>query len=389
MNMKLKRLYNEYTEISERFAGNPYILIKETYGNPPEKYAIEYKVKGIVKVDNIINEKQSHLVEIVLPSEYPTVEPICRMLDPVFHPNVDINKICIADYWAASESLTDVIIRIGEIITFQNYNIKSPLNAEAAQWAGQNTNIFPIDAADFSYQNEIESKDDSDNEEQINPNSKVEQEHLNQECSNCRALGSDLVFHKCSHGHLTCSDCSPECQECGKALCVICPLNKCSTCGKVFCDECKYICPNCGKITCVEHIGECCICQCGAKGKDIKFQKCSNGHLACPDCILECGECGKTLCVSCNLITCSICGKILCSECKSVCDECGKITCNDHRNCCSEPWKSEVSVSSTPGLKENASLLYQFTCNKCGCAIEDLTAHFCVMCGNRIMQPKL
>jgi hypothetical protein len=67
------------------------------------------------------------------------------MLTPVFHPNFDESSVCIGDFWAASESLDDLIIRIGRMIAYQEYNTRSPLNGLAAKWAAQNNHLLPID----------------------------------------------------------------------------------------------------------------------------------------------------------------------------------------------------------------------------------------------------
>jgi len=68
------------------------------------------------------------------------------MLTPVFHPNFDDSMVCIGDFWAASEGLDDLIIRIGRMIAYQEYNTKSPLNGLAAKWAAQNRNLLPVDS---------------------------------------------------------------------------------------------------------------------------------------------------------------------------------------------------------------------------------------------------
>src|SRR5262249_54524069 len=86
------------------------------------------------------------LMEVNLSLGYPRRAPQCRMLTPVFHPNFDDSMVCIGDFWAASEGLDDLIIRIGRMITYQEYNTKSPLNGLAAKWAGQNSHLLPIDA---------------------------------------------------------------------------------------------------------------------------------------------------------------------------------------------------------------------------------------------------
>jgi hypothetical protein len=68
------------------------------------------------------------------------------MITPLFHPNFDDSTACIGDFWAASEGLDDLIIRIGRMIAYQEYNTKSPLNGLAAKWASQHAHLLPIDA---------------------------------------------------------------------------------------------------------------------------------------------------------------------------------------------------------------------------------------------------
>jgi ubiquitin-protein ligase len=65
-------------------------------------------------------------------------------------PNIDPQKICIGDHWSAGQSLALMVVRIAEMICYQSYNLKSPLNATAAAWAVQNTPAFPLLNADLS-----------------------------------------------------------------------------------------------------------------------------------------------------------------------------------------------------------------------------------------------
>ena len=73
--------------------------------------------------------REHHLVEIRMTSEYPRSAPQCKMLTPIFHPNIDPTTICVGDHWAAGERLADLVIRIGEMLAYQAYNIKSPSTA--------------------------------------------------------------------------------------------------------------------------------------------------------------------------------------------------------------------------------------------------------------------
>jgi ubiquitin-protein ligase len=67
------------------------------------------------------------------------------MLTPCFHPNIEPATICVGDHWTAGERLVDLVVRIGELITYQAYNIKSPLDGEAAMWADLHTRELPVD----------------------------------------------------------------------------------------------------------------------------------------------------------------------------------------------------------------------------------------------------
>jgi ubiquitin-protein ligase len=151
---RMRRRFSDAELIRQRLDNFKLVKVKESRGNPgnpPDVYIIEYFVKGIEKVDgDNIMYRESHLAEFKLTSDYPRMSPKCRMLTPVFHPNIEPAVICIGDHWTAQESLLDLIIRVGEIITYQLYNVKSPLDGETAMWADLNKNIFPVDNRDLT-----------------------------------------------------------------------------------------------------------------------------------------------------------------------------------------------------------------------------------------------
>jgi len=143
---RTRRLISDAEVIRKRFACWPPIEISGTAGIPPEVYRFTYRVKGLyVDAGGSILERDMHLLEVNLSLGYPRRAPQCRMLTPVFHPNFDEASICIGDFWAAAEGLDELVIRIGRMIAYQEYNIKSPLNGLAAKWAAQNIHLLPID----------------------------------------------------------------------------------------------------------------------------------------------------------------------------------------------------------------------------------------------------
>jgi hypothetical protein len=126
--------------------GWPLIQITGKAGIPPEIYRFTYNLRGLyVSGSGEILERDSHVLEVNLTLGYPRRAPQCRMLTPVFHPNFDDSMVCIGDFWAASEGLDQLVIRIGRMITYQEYNTRSPLNGLAAKWAAQNSQLLPID----------------------------------------------------------------------------------------------------------------------------------------------------------------------------------------------------------------------------------------------------
>jgi ubiquitin-protein ligase len=143
---RTRRLKTDYELLTGRFASWPIIQITATAGLPPEVYRFTYALKGLyVSANGEILERDTHVLEVNLSLDYPRRAPQCRMLTPVFHPNFDDATVCIGDFWAASEGLDDLIVRIGRMIAYQEYNTKSPLNGLAAKWAAEHVAQLPID----------------------------------------------------------------------------------------------------------------------------------------------------------------------------------------------------------------------------------------------------
>jgi ubiquitin-protein ligase len=145
--MRVRRLRADAEQIAQTFNGSGPIRLKSAVGDPPATYQLEYFVRGLAPgKGSEPTFRENHLVEIQLTSDYPRLSPHCRMLTPIFHPNIDAQTICVGDHWTAGERLVDLAIRIGEMIAYQAYNIKSPLNGEAAMWADLNHDKIPTDA---------------------------------------------------------------------------------------------------------------------------------------------------------------------------------------------------------------------------------------------------
>jgi ubiquitin-protein ligase len=116
-SVRTRRLLAEFQQMTEQFAHSSLIKLRSATGEPPDMYVIDYNVVGMARFDGrtpIV--RNQHVVEIHLTSEYPRFSPRCRMLTPVFHPNIDLSTICVGDHWTAGERLVDLVVRIGEML---------------------------------------------------------------------------------------------------------------------------------------------------------------------------------------------------------------------------------------------------------------------------------
>jgi ubiquitin-protein ligase len=144
--VRLRRLQADYEKVRDYVNRHPRLQLIQADGTPPERYQVEYRIRGLRQTADELASVKSHMVEISLPLSYPRMPPQCRMLTPIFHPNIAPQAICIGDHWSPGEPLWSIIARIGEMISFQSYNTKSPLNGEAARWVDQHLDELPLDS---------------------------------------------------------------------------------------------------------------------------------------------------------------------------------------------------------------------------------------------------
>ncbi|MEZ0230831.1 MAG: ubiquitin-conjugating enzyme E2, partial [Planctomycetota bacterium] len=272
--------------------GKPRIQIIKTIGNPPEKYHLEYLVRSLAQVEGKIRERQKHHVEIVLTRAYPRQSPQCRMLTPVFHPNIAPHAICVGDHWAASETLNSLVARIGEILAFQSYNLKSPLNGEAARWVAENEDKAPLDDFDFSTLVDAASTATS-----IAGGAAATEG--TGACANCgKVLPAAQLRSFCAARHLSCRDCVIPCASCKSVVCMRCRSEPCGTCKKLACLDCLAVCVGCKKTTCATHRAACTVC--------------TTSH--CDDCVVPCLRCRKPACLE-HVVAVKSRGGHVCKRC--------------------------------------------------------------------------
>jgi ubiquitin-protein ligase len=156
--VRYRRLQADHARLLDYVRLQPRVKLVAADGDPPERYQIDYRIRSLRMKNEDLVEVDNHLVEIVLPGHYPRLPPQCRMLTPIFHPNIAPHAICVGDHWSAGEPLWSLVARIGEMIAYQSYNTKSPLNGEAARWVAENLDQLPLDRVSLMVEEERESR---------------------------------------------------------------------------------------------------------------------------------------------------------------------------------------------------------------------------------------
>lgn len=143
--LKQIRLVRELEEMI-RLASSPLIDFTSE-GSPPRLYYVTLYSRGLRW-----NKKQSrpqtieqHQFSLRLGSSYPSDPPDVTWLTPIFHPNIRREAVCHSNQWSPTWTLADFVCELNDMIRFKKYNIYSPLDLQAASWAQEHEELFPVD----------------------------------------------------------------------------------------------------------------------------------------------------------------------------------------------------------------------------------------------------
>jgi Ubiquitin-conjugating enzyme len=228
-NVRLRRLKADYEALRRLVRLHPRVELEGVSGNPPDRYRLILRVASLRERGEVIEPAAEHRLEISLPLGYPRDAPMFRMLTPVFHPNIAPHAVCIGDHWSAAETLDHLVQRVVEMLAFQSYNIKSPLNGRAAQWVEEHRDRLPVDAGEIFVAL-------GGGEEERRQSSASAAQSAARACSNCGAgpssagSGAPGALALCRAQHALCDDCHVTCSRCARVLCLICGERSCSQC---------------------------------------------------------------------------------------------------------------------------------------------------------------
>jgi len=146
---RLRRLHADMAAMRDLASASDFIGFAAD-GNPPDRYRVTFTCRGLVwqPGDAAPVVTECHEGEFYLHRDYPRRPPQITWRTPIFHPNIVWvaagGGVCIGG-WTPSESLGDLVLRVGEMIQFRSYNPDDVLNPEAAAWADAHADCLPVD----------------------------------------------------------------------------------------------------------------------------------------------------------------------------------------------------------------------------------------------------
>lgn len=126
----------------------------EATGNPPDRYTLIFRGKGIKRDPTGLGEVELldlHRCDVRLPYSYPQRAPDIRWITSIFHPNISfsgfINLRDVGLPWQASISLEEVCQRLWDVTRASYLNLDRAVNFSARNWFKDQTAVqVPVDA---------------------------------------------------------------------------------------------------------------------------------------------------------------------------------------------------------------------------------------------------
>ena len=147
---RLRRLRSDLAAL-EKLKADSSVFSFKSVGRPPQQYTVVFQGTSLARDRGKVVRHEHHEIEIKLGASYPRTMPEIRWLTPIYHPNIsEIGMVCLGAYgthWVPSLALDELCIMLWDMARYQNYDIRSPYNREAAQWAANQALFrFPMDA---------------------------------------------------------------------------------------------------------------------------------------------------------------------------------------------------------------------------------------------------
>jgi ubiquitin-protein ligase len=149
---RLRRLRNDLKSLQQLKADSSIFDFRIVAGDPPEVYTLFFRGNGVWRPEGAgdVLLRDAHEVAIRLNAGYPRMMPELGWRSPIFHPNISAGGVvCLGGYgtyWTPSLNLDELCTMLWDMIRYENFDVNSPYNREAAHWAKtQHSFRLPVD----------------------------------------------------------------------------------------------------------------------------------------------------------------------------------------------------------------------------------------------------
>ena len=153
---RIRRLKNDYLGLEKLRLESTIVdfdTVSAIEGCPPEQYLVRFLGKGLWRPPGMqkVFIREQHEVDIRLGASYPRTMPDLKWRTPIFHPNISSSgSVCLGGYgkhWVPGLQLDELCHMLWDMVRYENYDIASPFNREAASWAqSQSEHQLPVDS---------------------------------------------------------------------------------------------------------------------------------------------------------------------------------------------------------------------------------------------------
>ncbi|HEY0406344.1 MAG TPA: ubiquitin-conjugating enzyme E2 [Pyrinomonadaceae bacterium] len=140
---RVRALVADHQDMNELVKWNKHIRFEPNLTHAPTLYKITFDYPSFRALSDdghtpLISTE--HRVEITLGADYPRKAPFVRWMTPIFHPNIrtDDGAVCLGvlmDRYLPGLGLARLVTMLAEMTQYRNFDMSSPLNVRAAEWA--------------------------------------------------------------------------------------------------------------------------------------------------------------------------------------------------------------------------------------------------------------
>lgn len=146
---RMRRLWSDWMAMNELAQAGDLVEIAPG-GDPPDRYRVLFRCRGLALMPDQSAPRPAdrHICDIYLHRDYPQRPPHLIWRTPIFHPNIlppeRGGAVCIGA-WSPAETLAELVLRIGRMVQYHDYDLHDVLNQQAVQWVSKHRSRFPVD----------------------------------------------------------------------------------------------------------------------------------------------------------------------------------------------------------------------------------------------------